>query len=361
MRRWGKAAAQLAAVGMLGSWAVGCKPPQEGDDAQEADAGELEAAIPVELSEVTRGAITQTLESTATVAARREVVVLAESRGTATEVKVEEGDRVEQGQLLARLSNPELEMTVPTAASNVSRLRREVGTLEPLMQKGFVSRQSYEEMRFQLTQAQDQLRRAQTQVAALRVKAPLTGLVARRSAVQGQLVNPGQELFYIVDPTELEVVVNIPEKALGRVAEGGDAWVESEALGETRFTGKIRLINPVVNPQTGTVKVTVALSEAGEGLRRLRPGMFVSAHLVTDARADAALIPKRALIYKDDAPFVVVARPEGDKLTAQQVRVELGFGEGQSVEVRQGLEVGDRVVVLGQAGLKDGAELKVVE
>ncbi len=331
-----------------------------GESEGAADAGVEIQAIPVEVEASRKGRVSQTILATATVAARREVLVLSETRGLAREVGVEEGDAVQKGALLARLVNADLELSVPMAGSTVSRLKREVENLKPLVEKGYVSRQSYEELKHQLTLAQDQLTRARTQVDALRIKAPLDGVVARRSVVIGQQVNPGQELFHLVDPSQLEVVINVPERSLGQIGEGEPAYAISEALGPQRFVGQIRLINPVVNPQTGTIKVTIALDRAsGEG-PRLRPGMFVSVHLITDVREDATLVPKRALVYKDDKPFVFVAEGPDEARKAAMRPVVVGFGEDSAVEIVEGLEAGEEVVVLGQSGLKDGAEIRVV-
>lgn len=337
-----------------------CGERGAGSEEGAADAGLEIQAIPVEVHGVREGDVTQTILSTATVAARHEVIVLAETQGSARMVAVEEGDRVEDNAVLAKLVNPELELSVPIAASSVSRLRREVKNLEPLLEKGYVSRQSYEELKHQLTQAQDQLKRARAQVADLQIRAPISGVVARRSVVPGQQVTPGQELFYIVDPSILEVVVNVPERSLGRISEDKPAYVNSEALGATRFPGRIRLINPVVNPQTGTVKVTVSLDAHDIESKRLRPGMFVSVFLITDTRQGATLIPKRAIVYKDDKPFAFVASGSDETRLAERRQLEVGFTEQDEVEIRAGVKVGEEVVVLGQSGLKDGAEIRVV-
>lgn len=361
LRPW----AVLALLLLTGAQSACQEKSGEAATQNSADAGQVDEAVPVELSEAGTGAIRQTIMATATVAARHEVFIQAEARGMVREVKAEEGDQVTQGQLLSRLTNPELELTVPQAASNVGRLRREVANLEPLIDKGYVSRQSYEELKYQLTQATEALQRARAQVAALQVRSPLGGLVARRAVTPGQQVNPGQELFHVVDPTQLEVVVNVPERELGRIQEGAASYVTSEALNGARFEGAIRLINPIVNAQTGTVKVTIALQGPPEGSelkgRRLRPGMFVSVFIITDTRDQATLIPKRAVIYKDDATYVMVAQDEGDAMRARLTPIKTGFSQDDRVEVTEGVSAGDRVVVLGQTGLKDNAEIKVVQ
>jgi membrane fusion protein (multidrug efflux system) len=132
-------------------------------------------------------------------------------------------------------------------------------------------------------------------------------------------------------------------------------------VGDARFEGKIRLINPVVNPQTGTIKVTVTLDNVEAKPSRLRPGMFVSVFLITDKRKGATLIPKRGVVYKDDKSFVFVAQGEGQDRVAERRPIEVGFSEEENVEVIAGLETGDEIVVLGQSGLKDGAEIRIVK
>ena len=112
-------------------------------------------------------------------------------------------------------------------------------------------------------------------------------------------------------------------------------------------------VSPVVDDQTGTVKVTVELRAAGTNYR---PGAFVRVRIETDTRQQTTLIPKRAVIERDGETFVFV----NDGETAHRRPVELGYEDGDAVEVRNGVAVGDNVVVAGQGKLKDGDKTRVV-
>ena len=351
--------------------AAGCS--DQGAEASSADeegeGGEddsKEQAIPVYVQAAVQGEIANTLLATTQATARYEVRVLSETTGNTDKVEVEEGDQVTRGQVLARLSNPEASISLSTARANVARLRRELAQLKPLIDKGYVARQTYDELQFQLKQARDQVGQLSAQVADLTIRSSIDGVVASRSLIRGQQVTPGQELFYVVDPSQLEAIIYVPERSLRRINEGDPAYAISDALGGVRFPGQIRLISPVVDPQTGTIKVTVALTDAvvtdaatGRPVT-LRAGMFVSVYLITDQHPNATLIPKRAVLYEDDNPYVYVARSREGVRAAVKQRLKLGFSEQDRVEVREGMKVGEEVVVIGQAGLKDGTEVSVV-
>jgi len=356
----------LLSAALAGAMVSGCKPP--GGDSAEADAGgEEEQPVPVEVARATVDGIEQTLLSTATVEARQQATLVAETSGVVVEVLVEEGDTVEAGKPLARLRNPELRIAANTAATTVTRLRRELTNIEPLVAKGFVPRQSREDLEAQLAQARDQQARLQHQLGQLEARAPLSGLIARRNIQPGQQVTPGMELFRVVEPTELQVVVHVPERSLGQIREGAKARVGSDAMRGATFEGTLRLISPVVDPQTGTVKVTVSVAdrprqEGADPAIRLRPGMFVSVHIVTDQHARATLVPRRAIVYEENQPLVyTVDRGEGGATMARKVPVGLGYGDASRVEIVRGVVAGQEVIVLGQNGMKDETPVQVVE
>jgi len=125
-------------------------------------------------------------------------------------------------------------------------------------------------------------------------------------------------------------------------------------VGGGSYAGRIERIAPVVDPKSGTVKVTVDVGAQ----RGLRPGMYVDVELVMATRDDAVLVPKRALVYDNDQMFVY--RLTNEK-RVERVYVEPRLTDKFYVEPRAGLEAGDEVVVAGQAGLKDGALVSLPE
>lgn len=354
---------RLAILTALLLCAAACDRGDGGAD-KAADAAQEARPVPVQVATARRGDIQQHLQSAATLSARREVLLLAEANGHLSRVTVEEGDPVKAGQELALLTNRQLEQAVPTAELTLSRLRQERQNLQPLLDKGYAPRQSAEELDHQIKQAQQQLSAARGQLQALRVRAPFDGLIARRAALPGQQVAPGAELFYLVDPAELEIVLQVPELSLAQLREGTTATVTADALGpQRRFPARVRLINPVVNPRTGTVKVTLTLLQTrldGPDAPTLRPGMLAQAQLLIGTHNDALLAPRRALLRDDEQPRLFIVEDTPDGPTARRREVQTGLSEGELIEILSGLQDGDRVIVLGQAGLKDGARVQVV-
>lgn len=351
---------------LCGVLVLGCQgaggPPDAPDAGKEA-----EQTVPVEVARARVDPIEQTLLSTATVEARRQASLAAEVTGTVVEVLVEEGDVVAAGAPLAKLRNPELKIAASSAASQVTRLRQELAKLEPLVGKGFVPRQTVEELQAQLTQARDQQARVAHQLGQLEPKAPVSGLVARRNIHPGQQVTIGMEMFRVVDPGELQVVVHVPERSLGRIREGAAARVVSDALPGAVFDGHLRLIAPTVDPQTGTIRVTITVSERPRAATtdpavKLRPGMFVNVHIVTDRHEAATWVPRRAIVYEENQPLLyTIERVEGRPTVARKLPVELGYGDAERIEIVRGIGADQEVIVLGQSGLKDETPVEVVE
>jgi len=167
-------------------------------------------------------------------------------------------------------------------------------------------------------------------------------------------VTVNQHLFDVVDFDTLVARVYVPEKELPKLRDGLPARLTAPALGGAVYRGVVRRLAPVVDPKSGTVKVTVGIPD----WRGLRPGLYVDVALVTDVHPDALLVPKRALVYDQDQVFIYrLAGP-----TVERVLLEPALEDKEHVEpAGSELAEGDRLVVSGQAGLKDGARVRVLD
>ena len=135
---------------------------------------------------------------------------------------------------------------------------------------------------------------------------------------------------------------------------GQRARLTADAISDEVYEGHVLRIAPIVDARSGTVKVTVAV----DGATPLRPGVYTDVEVVTDVRDDALRLPKRALIYDGDQMF---AYRLGDDGIATRQLVVPGLSDPEFVEPVSNFEEGDRVIVAGQAGLKDGAKVEVVD
>ena len=171
----------------------------------------------------------------------------------------------------------------------------------------------------------------------------------------GDQVQIGQHVFDIVDFDSLVARIFVPEKHLTDLKRGLSARLTSQATGDRVYRGELQRVAPVVDPRSGTVKVTVDVG----GQPGLRPGMYVDVDLVTAVNEQAVLVPKRALVYDNDQMFVF-RLGDGDKSRrVERVFIEPRLSDKLNIEPAAGLSAGDRLVIAGQAGLKDGALVKL--
>ena len=315
--------------------------------------GGMEAAIPVKTEKVQRSDMDAYVQTHARLEAERWVDVLARATGLVEELAAEEGDRVVEGQVLVRLEKEELKLRLQQAEVALRQVRVSYDRTKVLHERKMVSEAEFETVRHQLDNAQVTLEEARLDLAYADIKAPISGVVMRRLVEVGNLVRTNQEVFALADLEPLLARIHIPEKRMHQIRERQEARVLVESLPDETFTGRIRMVNPGVDPQSGTIKVTLEIPDASG---RLKPGMFASVRIITDRHLQTLIIPKKALIIETDEDDVFVV----DEGKARRARIELGFVEGDQVEVTAGLEEGDQVITVGQEGLKNGTAVRMV-
>jgi membrane fusion protein (multidrug efflux system) len=309
-------------------------------------------AIPIEVEPLKEGLIEATLRFSATLEAERDVQVYAEATRRVINLLVEEGDTVRKGQLLVNLQDEEQRSALAKAKSQMDQRQREFDRQKSLFDQKLVSEQVFIDAEYQLDQAQLALDDATRELAFTEVRAPISGIVTERSVNLGDFVSVNQPLFRIVDFSSIVARIYVPEQELPRLERGQAVRLTADALGGAVFSGAIDRISPVVDPGTGTIKVTVATPLQ----KRLRPGMYVQVELVTTVHEHAIRIPKKALVYDNDQVFVFRL---SDDRTVERVAVTPALEDPEFMEPADGLVLGDQIVVAGQSGLKDGAKVRL--
>tara|TARA_R110002072_G_scaffold185165_9_gene341911 strand:+ start:832 stop:2496 length:1665 start_codon:yes stop_codon:yes gene_type:complete len=385
--------------------------------------GRVREATRVRVHPIEQRDMVRVTSTTTAIRSEREVEVFPRIAGTVTELKVEEGDRVELGQILCVLDDrqalaaladanvalkeaqngaPRAELTVRERTAAVARAlltfeqaKRDVDRNE---KAGLVSRNDLDKMKLARDQAdQDHasaelavesaeadrdaastaIDRAQVAVdkamldlSFTNVVAPYAGVISARSVEIGDAVSSGKVMFNMVDPDLVRAVIYRPQRelALYRDAVANRATspirieAKPDAIPGTSFEGTIRIVSPTIDSTSGSVKLTIDLDQPSEasGEPRLLPGMLVRLTIVTDKHEGALVVPKRALRREGDRRFLFVVR---DGTIARRVEVEEGFADDLDVEVTPSIEgellAGDLVVVVGNRDLEDGEEVEV--
>jgi len=320
---------------------------EEGDNGEEEDE-KKEEAVPVEVAELTLGPIEAVLRFSSNLEAESQVKVISQAKRLITQLKAEEGDRVERGQVLLRLQDDEQKSALAKVQSQLAKAEREYSQQERLYEQELISEQVFNDATYEMDQLKIAVEDAERELGYTEVRAPISGTVISRMVNLGDQVQIGQELFELLDFDSIVARIFVPEKHLAELRTGLPARISAKARGAGEHRGAVKRIAPIVDPRSGTIKVTIDVgAQAG-----LRPGMYVDVDLVTATHAQAVLVPKRALVYDSDQVFVYRL---GDEHRVERVFVEPRLTDKHNIEPVDGLASGDRVVIAGQAGLKDGA------
>ncbi len=311
-------------------------------------------AIPVEAALARHGEISSSYHTNTTLAARAETDVISKSSGIVQQVLVEEGDYVAAGQLLAVLENERQRFMLAKEQAELSRLDSELQRMAEMYQRKLISADVYEKLRWQHDAIKASVDLAELSVRETEIRAPIAGVVSRRYVKTGQLISQmaPQSLFHLVANAELEAVVHIPEQQLAQ-AKAGQAAILRFA-GMLPVKANVSRISPVVDAQSGTVRTTLIIDNSnGE----LRPGMFAQVELKFDVKPDALLLPKRAIMTIDNLHSVFVVDTEGK---VSRRAVHMGYSSDTTVEIMDGVTLGEQVVIAGQGALKEQSLVNIV-
>ena len=311
-----------------------------------------EAAIPVELAAVTSGEIEAAYRGTATLEAEDEATVVAKTGGVIEQILVEEGSRVRTGQTLARLETDKLKLELARAQSAADKLKQDNVRNESVMQRNLISREAYERTKFELQAAQAAMDLATLALKESEIRAPFDGVVTARYVKRGNSIQPGAQAFRVTQLDRLQANLHVPERDIHKLKPGHPVLLSVDAWPGKEFSGEVIRVNPVVDAQTGTVKVTAQMAPQAE----LKPGMFGRVEILYDKRPNAILVDRDAVLVEDAQQSVFVVA-EGK---ARRRAIKTGYSDARNFEVLEGLKSGEQVVTTGQSNLKDDAKVTAV-
>lgn len=309
-------------------------------------------AVPVEVASVSRRSISEYIQANGTLEADNEVDLVARTNGPIEQLRTEEGQLVQKGQLLARIDDDDLRAQVEISRVGLEEARLNYERAQELYGDQLLSPEEFEQAKSRFETARAQHDGNQLLLGYTEIRAPFSGSIVTRYVDLAQQVSPNTPLFRLSDFDPLLCPVQIPERELPKLALGQNAYLTVEAWPDQRFEATVLRLSPVIDAATGTVKVTLDV----EAQDKLRPGMFARVFLETDTHENAIVIAKSALSLESLGDTVFVH----DQGLAQRRDVEIGFEEGDIVEILSGVEPGEKVVVVGQDGLSDGTPIQVL-
>lgn len=309
--------------------------------------------VPVEVATIGRRDIEASYAGTAALEAPDEAQVVAKTSGILHKLMVEEGDHVKAGQVLAQIDPERLQLEVQRTGAALRKLEAEYKRSNELFERKLVAADAHERLRFDVESQRAAHELAKLELSYTKVEAPISGVIAKRMVKIGNLIQQNQDMFRIVDTERLEAVLNVPERELQTLRADLPVALTVDALPGQRFAGQIDRLSPVIDPSTGTFRVTAEFKDA---TGRLKPGMFGRINVVYERKAGVLSVPRVALLEEAAEPAVFTVA-EGKVV---RTPVSLGYINGEFAEVTGGLSEGDQVVTAGKVAVRDGSKVEVI-
>jgi membrane fusion protein, multidrug efflux system len=322
-----------------------------------------DVAIAVEAAEVVRGDLVLSVTAAGQAEAWRRTRLTAEVAGRVLQVPVRESERAGAGALVLALDPVDYELALEEAEARRARVEADYRertlfdhTLDPDVR---TERERAARIRSGLDEAELALRKARLDLERTRVRAPFAGRIASLNAVPGQLVRQGDELMTLVDLDPIRVHVQVLEGELAHLTPGARARVTFSAFPDQGFGGTVETINPIVEEQTRTARVTVLVPNRG-GL--VLPGMYARVEVEAQRVPDRILVPRSAILERDRRTMLFVYE-DG---RAKWRYVTTGLENEHYVEVREHPETdmvhpGEVVLTAGHFTLTHDAAVRLVD
>lgn len=327
---------------------------QQGTDAKGEESEEEESPpIPVETAAPVRGDIYATYSGTAPIEAFAEADVIAKVDGEVRELRVEEGDMVRKDQVLATLDGDRLRLELSETEARLRKMQRDFQRNKELQSRALISAGDFEKIQYEMEALEASYNLARLELDYTQIRAPIDGVVSERYLKLGNTIKAGEPVFRVTGFDPLVAYMFVPEREFRQIATGQPVHISIDALQGDPVVATVTRISPVVDPNTGTFKITIELHGAEH---RIKPGMFGRMSIVYDKHENVLQVPRSAIIETASDTYVFVVE-DGVGLRRS---IETGFSGNGMVEITSGLSGDEYVITVGHIGLKNEAKVVVI-
>jgi membrane fusion protein, multidrug efflux system len=273
---------------------------------------------------------------------------------------LQDGDLVRRGEVLARLRQNEFRDQLSDADASLRQAQADYERTSQLYENRSVSKAEYDAAYARYSAGRAKQSQAAISLADATLRAPLNGVILRRTVEVGSLAGPSAPAFTVADTRVVKVVFGVPDIVVTGLKPGGKLAIQAEAVPGAMLAGKITRISPSADPNSRVFEVEAALPNP-EG--RLKVGMLATLHLGQAAAAGNLSVPLAAVVRPagDSSGYAVyVLKDSGGRSMARLTRVRLGDVSGNLIAVQSGLAGGERVIVRGATLVTDGQGVQVM-
>lgn len=327
---------------------TGCMRGGEHAASAEATAGPTPvAAVPVVVAPVEVRRTERVINFVGTLFGEEEVTLSALIEGQIKSIDVDLGDSIKAGQVLADIHDDRLRAQLREIDAGWAKAQADEKRGSQLVGQQVISPQEFESMQTAVRVQEAKRDTVKVMLDNAVVRAPLSGSVAKRLVSVGEFVRPGSPLFQLVADERLKLRGDVPERFAQELAVGQQVQIRVDAHPDVTFTGVLGRISPTANKENRSVSIEAVVQNHD---RRLKPGFFANAKVVTKIDDEALMVPETAIVKFAGVTKVFVVRNN----IAYQHEVRTGTRGGQGlIEIEEGVGRSDQVVTAGITKLED--------
>jgi len=280
----------------------------------------------------------------------RQNTIGSDASGKIIRLNVEEGDRVSQGQVIAKIDDEMLQLQLENAEVNIEGQKNDDIRYTNLAKDNAVPGVQVEKTKLGLKSAEIQKKQLQKQLRSTNITAPFSGVITKKLVDLGSVIGGGSQIVEITDISSLKLTVSVPERDILKFKLNQDVSIKADIYGDRMFNGKVTNVS-VQADKSHNFKVQITVKNAQQDLMA---GMYGSVSLVNSKSVTALAIPRKALVGSSKNPQVYVIRNGKAVLTS----FNAGTSDGEYIEVISGLSKTDKIVIKGQVNLQNNSNVK---
>ncbi len=322
------------------------------ESAPGVSAGQASApATQVKAVVIRRETLEENVYTRGSILPNEEVLVTSEISAKVTAIHFQEGDRVSKGQLLVSLHDPELEAELERAGHELEFFEKKESREKQLKVRGGVSEEQYDATVRDLNTKKSEIELLKARIVKTQIRAPFSGLVGLRYVSEGAYITPGTQVALLVDASQVKLEFSVPEKYMSLVGKGSQIQFTIEGNAET-FNGKVYAKEPKIEAATRSIKLRALCANHGG---HLLPGAFANIEMTLNKIEDAIQVPTESIIPEMGRKKVFL----GVNGLVEERTVVTGLRTATHVQVLEGLDPGDTVIVSGLLQVRTGIPITI--
>ncbi len=321
--------------------------------ANEGPAQNTRGLLQVEAVQITEETIEDQIFTSGSVLAEEEVELSAEASGIITDILFEEGSGVEEGDLLVKINDSELQAEKRRATFRLNLAEQREERQKALLERGGISQDDYDATLNEVNVIRSELDLINARINQTEIRAPFSGQVGLKYVSEGSYISPNSQIASLQSLDPIKIDFSIPERYISRIAIGDRINFTVQGV-DSSFTGEVYAIEPRISRDTRSIAIRARSDNSG---RLLFPGAFANITLVLDEIDDALMLPTIAVVPELNSQKIYVIKNG----VVEEVRVQTGLRTSDKVQIISGVAPGDTVLTTGILQVNPGTEVEITK